>query len=64
MVHYVYPWIKGSPPYMAPEVLYSERGCADRTDIWSIGILLFVLLTGQTPWELPSLENEDFVFFY
>ena len=55
---------RGSPPYMAPEVLYSEEGYyADRTDIWSIGILLFVLLTGQTPWELPSLENEDFVFF-
>ncbi|CAI4056131.1 serine/threonine protein kinase CHK1 SKDI_02G3820 [Saccharomyces kudriavzevii IFO 1802] len=55
---------RGSPPYMAPEVLYSEDGYyADRTDIWSIGILLFVLLTGQTPWELPSLENEDFVFF-
>ncbi|CAI1934824.1 hypothetical protein SEUBUCD646_0D04790 [Saccharomyces eubayanus] len=55
---------RGSPPYMAPEVLYSEAGFyADRTDIWSIGILLYVLLTGQTPWELPSLEDEDFVFF-
>lgn len=54
---------RGSPPYMAPEILHSEEYYADATDIWSIGILVFVILTGETPWELPSFEDENFELF-
>ncbi|AET40687.1 serine/threonine protein kinase CHK1 Ecym_6307 [Eremothecium cymbalariae DBVPG len=48
---------RGSPPYMAPEIIYSNGYFADLTDIWSIGILTFVLLTGETPWNVPSEED-------
>ncbi|AMD19278.1 HBR377Wp [Eremothecium sinecaudum] len=51
---------RGSPPYMAPEIIYSDGYYADDTDIWSIGVLLFVLLTGETPWSLPSEEDDYF----
>ncbi|CCE66107.1 hypothetical protein TPHA_0O01400 [Tetrapisispora phaffii CBS 4417] len=54
---------KGSPPYMAPEVLHSSQYFADKTDIWSIGVLLFVLLTGEIPWEAPLLEDSNFQYF-
>ena len=38
----------GSPYYMAPEVV---RGCYnEQCDVWSIGILLHILLTGQPPF--------------
>ncbi|EXJ83562.1 CAMK/CAMKL/CHK1 protein kinase [Capronia coronata CBS 617.96] len=51
----------GSPPYVAPEVLSSssQSGCkepgyqADMADIWSCGVVLFVLLAGNTPWSKP-----------
>ncbi|KAL9625475.1 MAG: hypothetical protein Q9160_000538 [Pyrenula sp. 1 TL-2023] len=45
----------GSPPYIAPEVLNasSQGYYADLADIWSCGIVLFVLLAGNTPWSRP-----------
>lgn len=56
---------RGSYPYMAPEILNSDQPIyyADLTDIWSIGILIFVLLTGEIPWELPTKEDNNFVNF-
>ena len=56
---------RGSYPYMAPEILASDTPLyhADFTDIWSIGILVFVLLTGEIPWELPTAEDDNFVNF-
>ncbi|QLG72125.1 hypothetical protein HG535_0C04790 [Zygotorulaspora mrakii] len=54
---------RGSPPYMAPEILHSGEYYADMTDIWSIGVLIFVILTGETPWEFPSFEDENFELF-
>lgn len=56
---------RGSYPYMAPEILNSEDPSyyADLTDIWSIGILIFVLLTGEIPWEIPTIDDQNFVNF-
>lgn len=54
---------RGSPQYMAPEILYSRAYYADATDLWSIGVLVFVLLTGEIPWELPVMEDNNFEVF-
>jgi len=56
----------GSPPYVAPEVLTCSthdgtKGVgysADLADIWSCGVVLFVLLAGNTPWSKP-VEGRD-----
>ncbi|KAH3900584.1 related to Serine/threonine-protein kinase CHK1 [Saccharomycodes ludwigii] len=53
----------GSPPYMAPDVLADGGYRSDVADIWSCGILLFVLLTGSTPWEEPSANDQWYVDF-
>ncbi|EFQ97407.1 CAMK/CAMKL/CHK1 protein kinase [Nannizzia gypsea CBS 118893] len=58
----------GSPPYIAPEVIRcSNRGHskgqgyrADIADAWSCGIVLFVLLVGNTPWDSPTDESYEF----
>jgi serine/threonine protein kinase len=41
----------GSPPYMAPEQARVESDRIDfRTDVFGLGALLYMLLTGQTPY--------------
>jgi serine/threonine-protein kinase len=40
----------GSPLYMSPEQLRNSRGIDARTDIWSIGVILYESLTGKPPF--------------
>src|SRR5207244_1533278 len=42
--------VSGSPPYIAPETIRNHEIDA-RTDIYSLGVLFFQLLTGKLPFE-------------
>jgi eukaryotic-like serine/threonine-protein kinase len=44
----------GSPRYMAPEQLRSSRDVDGRADLWSVGAVLFQLVTGRHAFEAPS----------
>lgn len=60
----------GSPPYIAPEVITASSKSQPKTtssgyrpdlvDIWSCGIVLFVLLAGNTPWDSPTENSYEF----
>ena len=47
----------GSPVYMSPEQMRSARDVDHRTDIWSLGALLFELLAGRPVWNGQSLSE-------
>ncbi|KAF4313977.1 hypothetical protein GTA08_BOTSDO00833 [Botryosphaeria dothidea] len=60
----------GSPPYIAPEIVAGKKSKAidvldkgyepNIADVWSCGIVLFVLLVGNTPWDEPTRASYEF----
>ena len=47
--------VMGSPPYMSPEQMQSSKDADERSDIWSIGAIMFEMVTGRPPFEAETI---------
>ena len=47
----------GSPMYMSPEQLKSSRDVDPRADIWGLGVILYELISGKSPFDRETVAE-------
>ncbi|KAJ7493843.1 kinase-like domain-containing protein [Mycena latifolia] len=50
----------GSLPYVAPELNSDRPYDAEPIDVWGVGVILYTLLAGNTPWDEPTQHSPEF----
>ena len=50
----------GTMSYMAPEILNREKYMGDKADIWSLGVVIYVLLVGFMPFRDEDNKKSEY----
>lgn len=49
----------GTPYYLSPEIIYGKR-YTTKTDVWSLGVLLYEMMTDRMPFNANNITNLQF----
>jgi serine/threonine-protein kinase len=49
--------VLGTPYYMSPEQVHGSASVDARSDLWSLAVIVYRCLTGQLPFEAPTLVD-------
>ena len=59
--------VSGTVPYLSPEICNASDEAGffvdPSSDVWSVGILLFCMLTGSFPWQQATLSDPNYYQF-
>ncbi len=54
--------VMGTPAYMSPEQVRSARSVVDRSDVYTLGVILYEMLSGQKPF--VSSSDAEMMFMH
>lgn len=47
----------GTPAYLAPEVIQAKGNVCPKSDVWSLGVLLYLLGFGYVPFQASNMQS-------
>lgn len=54
----------GSIEYAAPEIIQCQKYNPIKTDVWSLGVILYAMVTGYIPWSANNTRTDICNFHY